>query len=505
MPFLTGELLSTGFTILATSLALAAVSEIATLRATNRVLENSISTLTVRVTTLEQSQVRFDPNPVGQLPKNTTQNVFYAGTATQVKLDEPILGPPAPGELDGYDTVYPSVLAYGTAVVRGTGRLILDGDASDIVLKIDNTYFSLRELFGFGSTLSYETAPPPAAPPDAQRVLELCTDPDLLSYAERPGDRSNCIYRRNWGVDACFTPDDNTPERPPEAICICGGGWQPLSRVVRVRHFVRKIGDGQAVNASELQALFFQYAPQCCSPMVATAGAPCNLTNYAWLDTMLRCENTEDRLCSATDRADYLGLYAEIVNTPGNETEELLNARNIMNARGWSATRDFRFDNGEWYALQLSENVERACQGLRLSFAHTHEFTNAFPAAFECGTGARIWFEVAPSADAVSYRRGSEYYALTHEPSHRGWFCLSREIPSANRTQYIGDAAQFYTDQLAWLPFPEAEGLCQKLYLGYREVYGFARGEVMLGIYLDKENNLARFKNNVEFAILPHE
>lgn len=501
-----GEFFSTAFTILATSLALAAIFENGHLKNEVRALDTLVATLREEVTALLDAGVGSGESRVFPPRGNASSNIFYAGTATQIRLDQPILGAPAAGELDAYDKVYPSVLAYGTVAVRGTGRLVLDGDASDVVLKIDNTYFSLRELFGFGSTLSYEAPPPPGPPPDAPRTLELCTDTDLLSFADRPSDRSNCIYRRNWGVDACFFPDDGAPYNPPEPICICGGGWNTYSRVVRVRHFVQK-KNFTSTSASNFSRTFFEKAALCCSPYVSAngnvTGDTCGLLNYAWLDTMLRCENTGDQLCDAKDRSDYLGFYTELLQNNTAETRAAV--REKVNTHGWSATRDVRFDDGQWYALQLSVDVERACQGLRLGLVHSHAYLDAFPAAFVCGAGARIWFEVAPTSNADSYKRGSEYYALTHEPSHSGWFCISTKLNETSTAQYVGEAASFQADQLAWLPYPRARSLCQKLYLGFREVYGFSRGGASIGIYTDKENNFARHAENVDMAILPYE
>ncbi len=160
-----GEFFSTAFTILATSLALAAIFENGHLKNEVRALDTLVATLREEVTALLDAGVGSGESRVFPPRGNASSNIFYAGTATQIRLDQPILGAPAAGELDAYDKVYPSVLAYGTVAVRGTGRLVLDGDASDVVLKIDNTYFSLRELFGFGSTLSYEAPPPPGRRP----------------------------------------------------------------------------------------------------------------------------------------------------------------------------------------------------------------------------------------------------------------------------------------------------------------------------------------------------
>lgn len=494
MAFSVGELFSTAFTILATSLALAAIFENSHLKSEVRGLDKLVATLREEVGGLLDAGAAPSEAQAFPLRGNASRNTFYAGTGTRIQLDQPIFGAPGVGELDAYDSVYPSVLAYGTMAVRGTGRLVLDGDASDVVLKIDNTYFSLRELFGFGSTLNYDPAPQPSPPPDAPRALELCTDTDLLAFADRPSDRSNCIYRRNWGVDACFSPDDGAPYNPPEPICICGGGWNTYSRVVRVRHFVRKTGSS-STTTSGFTSTFFENAAACCSPHASAAA--CSLTNFAWLDTMLRCENTEDRLCDAKDRSDYLGFYTGGFNAT--------DARAKVNTHGWSATRDYRFDDGQWYALQLTADVERACTGLRLSLVHSHAYTIGFPAAFVCGKGARIWFEVAPTENYESHKRGSEYYALTHEPSHSGWFCLSAELNETSVEHYVGEAASFQADQLAWLPYPQARTLCQKLYLGFRELYGFVQGGVKIGIYTDKENNYARAAENVEMAILPYE
>lgn len=501
----------TAFTILATSLALAAVSGNLGLQKRADDLEKAVGLLRQEMAALDD--LLGDPDgsstatPQGG---NASQNVFFAGKRTQITLDQAVLGAPAPGELDGYDEVFPAVLAYGTVAVRGTGRLVLDGDASDVVLKIDNTYFSLRELFGFGSTLSFDPRPPPPPPPDTPRIRDLCTSTDLLT-----GEESNCAYRRNWGVDACFTAEEGAQEQNNMPICVCGGGWQSLSRVVRVRHFVSHGSGSSSKEARQFFSnAFFSRASLCCSPMASLNEAACLLTanssaaaggfSGAWLDTALRCDNTADRLCDARDRADYIGLYEACVGLAGVELETCLAAaRNRVNAHPWAATRDYRFNNGQWYAIQLTEDVERACTGLRLTLQHAHGYIDGFPAAFECGQGSRIWFEVAPTPNSESPKRGSEYYVLTHERRHSGWYCLSGALSAANVSHYVGEAPAFAEDQLAWLPYPQAKPLCQKAYLGKRELFGFGQGPPV-GIYLDKENNYARAIANVDFTILPY-
>ena len=508
----TNDLIGTAFTILATSLALAAITENARLKGRVRDLEVSVRSAQQQILALTDAlgsvhgthaSTPFFSGAGG----NGTQNVFYAGTDTQIKLDRSILGPRAPGEMDQYDTVFPSVLAFGTAVVRGSGRLILDGDASDIIMKIDNTYFSVRELFGFGKSLTFGQAQPPPPPPDAALLRDLCTDTDVLTPTD--SGATNCAYRRNWGVDACFRDKDSIP------ICVCGGGWQSLSRVIRVRHFLPHISNVVPSFSDTLfedfTNVFFSHSAFCCAPGPLNAtctnlplNPPGDSPKADWLDTSLRCDNSEDRLCDQKDRSDYLGFYEPCVT---NSTPScLIAAREKVNRHGWTATRDYRFDDGQWYALQLTTQVERACEGLRLSLVHTHAFINSFPAAFECNRGTRLWFEVAPTPNNESAQRGSQYYMLSHEPSHSGWYCLSGQASADVVSEHVGDANTLASDQLLWLPYPQLEDSCQKLYLGQREPFDLKMDpDAKIGIYTDKENNFARFKANVEFTIVPYD
>jgi hypothetical protein len=490
------DLLGTVFTVLATSLALGAINDIGRLRDRVAHLENNAEALRARLGVAEQL---LEPEPVAAADAlgNATANIFYAGVDTSITLEEPLLGPAPAGDLDAYDTIHPALLAYGTAVVRGTGRLVLDGDASDIIMKIDNTYFSVREMFGFGSALNYEAAPAVHAEPPSPVERELCTSTHLLDPA--PGAQAtNCAYRKNWGVDACF----NATFGAAEPICVCGGGWQSLSRVVRVRHFVQTAA---AASYNALQDAFFAHSAQCCAPHAEGNAGPCNISGFAWLDTALRCDDTSHRLCDAVDRSDYIGFYAQC-NTRGALRQNCtLAARAKVNAHTWIARRDTRFDDGSFYALQLTASVERLCTGLQLAVVDASDYADAYPAVYTCGGGARLWFERANTRDADSPLRGAQYYILaTRKSARASWLCLSDHLSPADRARFIGDAPAFAPDQLAWLPFPAARAACQTPFLGNREPFAFARApDARIGIYTDAGNDYARAAANADFALLP--
>jgi hypothetical protein len=495
------DIVGTALTVVATSLALASIREINSLKGHQRTQEDLLTRLSTRLDAQQKAidnSLTRSPLPT---PANASSNIFYAGTGSRVVLDRPILGPPLQGDLDGYDEVYPAALTYGSVVVRGSGRVVLDGDASDLILKIDNAYFSLRELLGFGNALDFAARPPPSLPTPLPRVRELCTSTDLLGTIE-----GNCDYRRNWGVDACFAPGlDPQGPNPTEPICVCGGGWDPLSRTVTVRHLVKK---SLTFTYNDTKNYFFKKSTVCCAPFVSANEGTCNDINgnFAWLDTRLRCDTTRDLMCDAQDRSDYLGLYATCSVSPMavNVSECAKRARNQVNTDSWHATRDYKFDDGRLYALQLTENVERACTGLRLSIVHTHDFIHGFPAAFTCGSGAPLFFEQAPTSNDDSFRRGSVYRMLTHQPSHAGWFCLSAGLNETTKTNVVGDAVSFIQDQLVWLPFPAFASACGSFYLGRREVFGFGQSTASpLGIYTDKQNNFVRGHANVDFTLLP--
>ena len=149
--------------------------------------------------------------------------------------------------------VLQAILAEGSVVVSGTGRLVLDGDASDLILKVSGEYLSLRTLLDLGTGLDY-TRPDSVVDEDngdeeRSTLLNLCRDD------------ATCPWRRNWGLDAC-TPLDVAGDY----VCACGGGWEYGSGLVRLRHFV--CSGATPSERTECFKAFNKRAPLCCAPQV---------------------------------------------------------------------------------------------------------------------------------------------------------------------------------------------------------------------------------------------
>ena len=180
--------------------------------------------------TLDKETIEITRTQVMYDSRASHGNTFYAGVDTRVQLDKSIFGQRLYMDLDEYDVVHPAVLAKGAVVVQGSGRLVLDGDASDLIMKIDNEYFSLRELFGIGRGIDTSPRPEDSDLQSASSLasynylIDICKSTDLL----RGG---SCQSRRNFGVDSCLNLQGPT-------TCYCGGGYDPKHHPPR--HFVVK-------------------------------------------------------------------------------------------------------------------------------------------------------------------------------------------------------------------------------------------------------------------------
>ena len=268
-------------------------------------------------------------------------------------LDKPILGAALFGDLDQYDIVHPAILAEGTILARGAGRLILDGDASDVILKIDHEYFSLRELFGIGPGIDStpRAPPPPAAAGDETAVLrsQLCGGVSIVPVV-------TCPLRRNFGTDSCNEAD---------TVCYCGGGYDYLTRTIRLRHLVCR----ETVPCEDV-FIGQNIAAYCCAPGTDAESFHCKTAfqeftaaqnpNYYWVDRYAECDAyVEGTLCLNVDRNQYLDTYVLDGVSVGllDQPEELVRVRRQLNLHTWGITRDYVFDNGE--AHQTSFNGHR--------------------------------------------------------------------------------------------------------------------------------------------------
>jgi len=377
-----------------------------------------------------------------------SDNVFYAGLSTSVELDYPILGAALQGERDAYATVHPGLISYGAVVVRGSGRLILDGDRSDILFKIDGMYLSLREVldFGRGIDLAHPPNPTPLAPLSALPawVAQMCvgTDPQATG--------SGCAWRRNWGLDACSPPDGTNAQ----GVCICGGGWQRTGGQVVTRHY-------PYTNTADADNFLRALAAECCSP---DENPTCSSGAAQWLDRTYQCTMEDARpgtLCDLRDRATYLNAYN---NCPHADKQACRNyARTLIQQARWSATRDHPFDDGRWYSIALPPNIWSECPLPRLVMgADIYAETRSRDATWECNTDAtRFWLVPAQLKDmdhTNSNLNGGMYYISTRLSRENEWYCLAPG-PKSPTLLFIRPEAVSWDDSA-----------CTAFYLGARKV-----------------------------------
>lgn len=377
-------------------------------------------------------------------------NIFYAGLSTSVELDYPILGPALQGERDAYATVHPGIISYGAVLVRGSGRLILDGDRSDIVLKIDGMYISMREALALGRGINRAYPPalsgPPALPalPAWLALTCLGTDPNARG--------SGCAWRQNWGLDACSPYRANTT-----GVCVCGGGWQRAGGQVVTRHLLYH-------TPSDADYFLKTLSVECCTP---DASATCEA--QAWFDRPYQCDMDGARpgtLCDMRDRATYLNAYS---NCPCTSVAQCSGtfcrnyARLLVGQTRWGVTRDYAFDDGNWYSIALGPNIWTECPLPRLVMgANVNTGTSARDATWACNTDAtRFWIVPAPlrTRDYTnSYLDGGMYYLSTRLPGETDWYCLAPG-PKAPQLLFV------LPDAVDW-----SGTACTAFYLGNRTV-----------------------------------
>lgn len=495
-----------GLIVLISSFLIGSISISAWQSAT--ILSRELNALKTRAQTLEDQVLQLQiheknfwdidmgVDPEARLP-NISTNELFPGLGTKATLDASILGPNLKGEGDGYDVVYPAVLAHGTVLVRGSGRVILDGDRSDLILKIDAEYFSLRELLDLGQGLDRAARPaPPPVNASAPLVASVCEGPE------------GCPWRRNWGLDGCM-PLDGAGKA---YACVCGGGWDLESRLVRIRHLTCSSSSG-AVDATTCANHFYINREICCAPSIdldPNPGAvpsaingtcpshPSDLSasNGAWIDVNYNCEDSAGLLCQQTDKDSFADAYRDC--RPYMNSSWCLKKANhdINTQRTWLATRDYLYDDGNEYYVELGPGVTRTCLRQRLyvdpKLPPNPGFDNEMYAAWTCGDGTPVYLWAAPFdcmqfSESECFLRFSRYFGSSYEivtPLEKGsrnkeWYCLSN--PS-NQTSSV-----YRDNQIVWRP--RSSGTCLSFYLGNRTVGDETKSnpQLHLGIFTDDE------------------
>ena len=405
------------------------------------------------------------------------KNIFFAGVDQRVVLDKPILGERLFMDLDEYDVVHPAVLAKGAVVVQGSGRLILDGDASDLILKIDNEYFSLRQLFGIGKgidpTPRYSAVELDTSSPERYNFLPtLCGGTEITVR----GGLASCPLRRNFGVDSCLVRNGPT-------TCYCGGGYEPLGSTIRLRHFICE------ENIDCERIFIHDIAPYCCAPQAEITDYACkdawernlfntneNSTQFYLIDRYTSCSvDVSGTLCQNVDRNDYIRAYgvAGIDNNVLNQNDTLVEIRKILNTHAWGITRDLVLDDGRAYTIQLKNDVYNDCTQPRLRLLHTHALPSAFYAAWTCvlDLASEIYFSKSTDQSFESNQWGALYYVLVKESTHKKWYCLSKPVdewPEPTRISIVGQSTSFENKQVVFVDAKNQE-LCATLYFGNRD------------------------------------
>jgi hypothetical protein len=332
--------------------------------------------------------VTKSPPPPTPPAINPNQVHAYPGLDTSVVVSEAILGKGRDNDLDQYDTIYPAVLAEGTILARGKGRIILDGSESDILFKRNGVYFSLCHLLGLCDPI--DRSPRPDKTPtqnDTKALLwqeNICSGDVNIKFE----DSETCPLRRNFGVDACTLDNGGT--------CWCGGGWQFNSRLIRMKHMICNASYTQADFGACASMFLETLAPLCCGPDGFTT-CP-TVENLHWIETRTTCRDTRADLCHGRDISDYLGFYERCRYTENSTVRQacLINARTRVNTHAWEATRDIDFDAGKYYHIGLPDDIWRDCLIPKLRLHHTHNtpYQGAFPADWTCDEDASpIWFK----------------------------------------------------------------------------------------------------------------
>ena len=414
-------------------------------------------------------------------------NVFYSGVDLSVTLDKPIFGKPLYADLDQYDTVHPAVLARGALVVQGSGRMVLDGDASDLILKIDNEYFSLRQLLGIGRGIDTTPRPPPDSgstdPDNNEYVNNLCASTKLIPRG------LSCPLRNNFGTDSCLQTTGPT-------TCYCGGGYQPLGNTIRLRHFICRESDRNC------EDLFINHniSAACCAPDASKDSFACKQvwtdleldlgSNFFLYDRYVSCgQDQADTLCQNVDRSDYLRAYEISGEGVGllDDLDTLIDVRNDLNRHSWGISRDLVLDDGNAYRVQLRNDVYEDCVEPRLRLVDSPPLPEAFYAMWTCelSLASEIHFARSESLVLPSREWGARYFALVRRNKH--WYCLSQPVDSWTsllQGQLVGQGATVLDKQVFFVSVEHRE-LCATLYLGDRD-FGDYKTDKAAGVVFGK-------------------
>lgn len=391
----------------------------------------------------------------------TNPNIFYGTFDTCTRLEQSIFGEPRVGSLSSRDEFCPGIKVYGG---------IMSNDVivtTDVVLKVNNNYFSVRQLLDLGSTIT-----PPAKSRAPYRnsgdgdtfiapawVYALCHGADAKKG-------TYCPWRRNWGVDSCTDDTSNAK------MCVCGGGWEEHTSTVRLRHFIC----GPNVQFSLCKTAFYVSAPDMCAPNSKFSTE--RQDGNAWYDVFVDCGQgavVDQDLCARIDKTAYLDIYrsAREISQDANTT------RNRVNTYvSWQLTRDLSYTHD--YFIQLSDNIWRDCLQPRLSMKQHGQDLMPFAreAVWSCDLyeAAHLEFLNDAQVDRSGQHQGATYYVTVLAADGDVW-CLSKPLSSFNSTLYTGLAASVVENQLYWIPTGTViNGVlgdmtyCQHVYLGGRSL-----------------------------------
>ena len=361
-------------------------------------------------------------------------NTFYAGYSSCQTIVQSILGPPVEGSLDSYDEVCAALTSYGSVMVHG--KVFAD----DLILKVGNNLFSLRQLLDLGTTVyppsdttAQDARDEAYSAPLPTWSSQLCTDARVLGG-------TTCPWRRNFGVDSC----DNTLS---SGLCVCGGGWLPYSSILRYRHYAC----AESARFEDCKASFYTHAPTACSPL-GSEPAPVNDQLGVWVDTYVDCNDAEQQdedMCAQADTVNNLDVYQQVQN----DALGLEEAREEINAHiVWSVTRDPSY-LGEYY-VQLDDNIWRDCLTPRLGMLG---LSTPRAAVWTCEpeSAATLRFVHDREIDRTGQHQGATYYAIVESPlaDNGNQWCLGVEegdpqvlkwLPSFTRVAPNSQCTSFY-------------------------------------------------------------
>ena len=170
------------------------------------------------------------------------------------------------------------------------------------------------------------------------------------------------------------------------------------------------------------------------------------------------------------DRDEVLDTYAVagINDDFLNSEEDLIQLRKEINLHTWGITRDYIFDDGRKYQIELKNDVYSDCPEPKLYMDARDTGEIAYEATWNCDKGSEITFSKANDETILethaSREWGSLYYALVQQK--KIWYCLTSPVTDKD---FVGKIMITEENQIYFTKYTK-EAPCAILYLGARDI-----------------------------------